>query len=61
MRTVASIIIEMLRDAGMDRVFGVSGESYLAFLDELEKCQSIDVTLVKVNTSLSTILPSQRS
>lgn len=43
MRTVASIIVEMLRDAGVDRVFGVSGESYLAFLDELEKCQSIDV------------------
>jgi acetolactate synthase-1/2/3 large subunit len=42
-RTVASIIVEMLRDAGVDRVFGVSGESYLAFLDELEKCQSIDV------------------
>ena len=43
MQTVASIIVQMLRDAGVDRVFGVSGESYLGLLDALEKSNSIDV------------------
>jgi acetolactate synthase I/II/III large subunit len=43
MRTVASIIVEMLQDAGVDRVFGVSGESYLGLLDALERSNSIDV------------------
>lgn len=43
MRTVASIIVQMLQDAGVDRVFGVSGESYLGLLDELEKSNRIDV------------------
>jgi acetolactate synthase-1/2/3 large subunit len=33
----------MLQDAGVDRVFGVSGESYLGLLDELEKNNRIDV------------------
>lgn len=33
----------MLQDAGVDRVFGVSGESYLGLLDALEKSNSIDV------------------
>jgi len=33
----------MLQDAGVDRVFGVSGESYLGLLDELEKSNVIDV------------------
>lgn len=43
MRTVASVIVEMLRDAGVDRVFSVSGESYLGLLDALEKSNGIDV------------------
>ncbi|MGF7162587.1 acetolactate synthase-1/2/3 large subunit [Rhodoligotrophos appendicifer] len=43
MTTVASIIVQMLQDAGVDRVFSVSGESYLALLDALEDSNSIDV------------------
>lgn len=42
-RSVASVIVEMLRDAGVDRVFSVSGESYLGLLDELESRNAIDV------------------
>jgi acetolactate synthase-1/2/3 large subunit len=41
--TVASIIVSMLEAAGVDRVFCVSGESYLALLDELGSRDSIDV------------------
>lgn len=43
MRSVASVIVDMLRDAGVDRVFSVSGESYLALLDELERRNAIEV------------------
>ena len=43
MRSVASIIVEMLQGAGVDRVFSVSGESYLGLLDELESRNSIEV------------------
>ena len=37
------MIVEMLQDAGVDRVFSVSGESYLGLLDELESRNSIEV------------------
>ncbi|TDR90067.1 thiamine pyrophosphate-dependent enzyme [Enterovirga rhinocerotis] len=43
MRSVASVIVEMLQEAGVDRVFSVSGESYLGLLDELERRNSISV------------------
>jgi len=43
MRSVASVIVEMLQDAGVDRVFSVSGESYLGLLDELERRNSVEV------------------
>lgn len=43
MRTVASVIVGMLRDAGVDRAFSVSGESYLGLLDALEHDGGIDV------------------
>jgi acetolactate synthase-1/2/3 large subunit len=43
MRTVASIIVEMLQNVGVDRVFGVSGESYLPLLDAFERSNSVDV------------------
>lgn len=43
MRSVASVIVQMLQDAGVERVFSVSGESYLGLLDELESRNSIDV------------------
>lgn len=43
MRSVASTIVEMLLNAGVDRVFSVSGESYLALLDELEHRNAIEV------------------
>ncbi len=43
MHSVASVIVDMLRDAGVDRVFSVSGESYLASLDELERRNAIEV------------------
>jgi acetolactate synthase-1/2/3 large subunit len=41
--TVASIIVSMLEAASVDRVFCVSGESYLALLDELGSRSAIDV------------------
>lgn len=43
MPTVASTIVSMLVAAGIDRAFSVSGESYLALLDELEAQGTIDV------------------
>lgn len=43
MRSVASVIVELLQNAGVDRIFSVSGESYLGLLDELERRNSIDV------------------
>jgi acetolactate synthase-1/2/3 large subunit len=41
--TVASVIVSMLEDIGVDRAYSVSGESYLALLDELEARGHIDV------------------
>jgi acetolactate synthase-1/2/3 large subunit len=43
MSTVASVIVEMLQNSGVDRVFSVSGESYLGLLDALEQSNSVDV------------------
>ncbi len=43
MQTVASIIVQMLQAAGVDRVFSVPGESYLGLLDALEDNNAIDV------------------
>jgi len=43
MPTVASVIVSMLESAGVDRAFCVSGESYLALLNELESRATIDV------------------
>ncbi len=41
-QTVAGVIVAMLEAAGVDRAYGVSGESYLPLLDELGR-SSIDV------------------
>jgi acetolactate synthase-1/2/3 large subunit len=41
-QNVAAVIVAMLKDVGVDRVYGVSGESYLPLLDELGK-STIDV------------------
>ena len=43
MRSVASVIVEMLQDAGVDRVFSVSGESYLGLLNEPESRNALEV------------------
>lgn len=43
MPTVAAIIASMLENIGIDRVFSVSGESYLGLLDELNRRKNIDV------------------
>lgn len=42
-QTVASVIVSMLKAIGVDRAYAVSGESYLALLDELERDATIDV------------------
>lgn len=42
-RTVASVIVDMLKAAGVDRATSVSGESHLGLLDALEHDGSIDV------------------
>ena len=41
-QTVAGVIVAMLEAEGVDRAYGVSGESYLSLLDELGR-SSIDV------------------
>lgn len=46
-RTGATLLIDSLRANGVDRVFGVPGESYLAVLDALHDAPEIDLVVCR--------------
>src|SRR3989338_9017975 len=56
MKTAAELVIQVLADAGVKRVFGISGDSVLALIDAIERTPGIDYMTVfneQVGTSMA--------
>ncbi|MBI2351588.1 MAG: thiamine pyrophosphate-binding protein, partial [Deltaproteobacteria bacterium] len=56
MKTAAELVIQVLADAGVKQVFGISGDSVLALIDAIERTPGIDYMTVfheQVGTSMA--------
>jgi thiamine pyrophosphate-dependent acetolactate synthase large subunit-like protein len=56
MKTAAELVVQVLADAGVKHVFGISGDSVLALMDAIERTPGISYMTVRheqVGTSMA--------